>query len=280
MDTSQKLSHYRYLAMLFPVLMLLLLGGWAGSAAVLAQWEATAVPTVTNPVATQPPQPGVLQINWEALLAFVNRPDVRSILNVLVPVVTVILTVLGIFNTKFISMDKHIHEAKERAIEASAKSSEASANARQAIEIVERSSSQAGSSAAQIKQLEAQVNELRAESRSFFSDIARQRVQQVSLREAYPAFDRGEISRREFIDYQQIRYWYKWRNLHNELGFQELLESAKQDNGLYPAARLMVQVELDRLAEHEQDGYLLSDRDQTLRRQLTDLLKASRLLNS
>jgi hypothetical protein len=39
----------------------------------------------------------------------------------------------------------------------------------------------------------------------------------------------------------------------------------------------MIQVELDRLSELQQDGYELSLRDEVLRRQLKELLQASRL---
>lgn len=223
-----------------------MLSAWAGSPSVLAQAQETPVPEANPTAIAQTPQPGNLM---DAFLKAVSQPDIQSVLQIGVAIVGIIFSsifaIFKILNDKFNNIHTQLQDAVKLATEAKEKANN--------------------------------YQFLSEQIRLIYPQAVQQRMREVSFDQAYTALEQGEMSRREFIEYQQIRYWYKWRNLHNDLGFQELLESAKADRGLSQAARLMIQVELDRLAELEQDGYELSLRDQTLRRQLRDLIKTAHL---
>ena len=71
----------------------------------------------------------------------------------------------------------------------------------------------------------------------------------VSLDAALQAVERGEISREELIELQQQYSWLKWTHIGDETGRLELLEDARDEDGLMPVVRATIEAELKRIEQ-------------------------------
>jgi hypothetical protein len=227
-----------------------------------------------------------VNIPWPAIIQYG--------ITIVLTVITSIIGVLAVLNNKFVAVDKLASDALARAGDAIAKSSEAVVKAGHAEEFSRDAKSAAVEAASHIKTardladealksnqassrqfeaLEDRFNELNELTRSSLRPVIRERARKSSMKEVYEAFDNGEISRDEFIEEQQLMHWRKWIYRRNPDGYRELMESARQDNGLTPPVRTLAREEILRLQEKERNSDGLSKSEQALKSQLVTLLK-------
>lgn len=97
----------------------------------------------------------------------------------------------------------------------------------------------------------------------------------LSLDAAIRDWSRGEIPQGKLIESQQWHSWQKWTHEKDETGWLELRENVSAPDGLVPAVRTAIELELSRLRRKTSKSGSITAREKEYEQRLQTLLHAS-----
>jgi hypothetical protein len=175
-----------------------------------------------------------------------------------------VVSILSTLVTTLVSAGIYLYKASQETAEQAKLAEAAAQNARNAADDVKT----------RIASLSEQYDRLSERYISLSDKQAELRGKTLSLDAALRAGDRGDISRDELIETQQLHSLRKWTQRRDDTGLDELYEDVRAGAGLTPQVRSALERELEKMRQRSRERGTRSSRDELYEQKLMQLLSS------